>query len=103
MSEPFVLQREAAAEPFVASVGEHTLTMKHIVDVDQFSLAELFANSKPLSDLEFLTSLFRLTMDEDEFTRLRGLNLSRNDLNALFDAYKKHCGTDEGESPASSA
>jgi len=95
----FVLKREARGEPFKAKVGSTTLTIPHINSCDQFALAELFAEDT--SDLGFITSIFRLLMG-DEIGKLTDLRLTRDELTALFEAYKEHCGTDVGESPASS-
>lgn len=96
----FVLRREAGGEPFEFKVGAKTLKVPHINSVDQFELAELFA-SDHTSDLAFVTDLFKLCLG-DSFESLRALHLTRPELMALHQAYTAHCGTDTGESAASS-
>lgn len=99
-NDVFVLQREAAAEPFKAKVGNKTLSFAHIGDVDQFVLAELFADEN-ISDLAFITAVFKLALTDADFAALKAAKPSRAELSTLFDAYKGHSGTDEGESAAS--
>lgn len=98
---PFVLKREAVAEPFVAQVGDVTLTATHVGHIDQFALAELLAN-EDLTLVEMMTGGFRLAMDDENYEALRGLRLSNKELRALWSAYQNHAGVSEGESTASS-
>ena len=101
-STPFVLKREAVAEPFVAQVGDVTLTATHIGHVDQFELAEMFADDD-ITLAEMMVRVFRLAMDDENYEALRGLKLSAKELRSLFTAYQNHAGLSEGESTASSA
>jgi hypothetical protein len=96
----FVLKREAGGEPFRFKVGSKTLSIPHVRSVDQFALAEIWATDHH-SDLEFITDLFRFLMGEN-FDDLRSMHLTRPELTSLHEAYSAHCGTDEGESAASS-
>ena len=95
----FTLKREAAAEPFKAQVGDAVLSFPHIGDVDQFALAELVNDAG--SDLDYMTGMFRLLLSDEDMAALRAAKLTRNELVALFDAYKGFTGADEGESDAS--
>lgn len=99
-TDPFVLKREADAEPFVTVIGDVTLTMPHVASLDQFGLAEFYAVDHE-SDLSFLVGFFTFVMGED-VKALRDLKLKRSELLAIYKAYLAHAGTSEGESPASS-
>jgi hypothetical protein len=99
-TDPFVLAREANKTPFKTTIGDVTLSMPHIDDVDQFELGELYDADKK-SDLAWLVGFFSLVMGED-VKALRDLKLKRTELLALYKAYLAHNGTDEGESSASS-
>lgn len=94
----FTLKREAGGEPFPAQVGDDVVTFAHSSTLDQFALAELFADDQ--GALEFITNLFRLALSEEDYATLRKARLTRPELDALYEAYTAHCGT--GESPASS-
>lgn len=102
MSDPFVLHREATAEPFVATIGDVTLTFTHIGSLDQFALAELFSKDD-LTNTEFIVSVLSLGLDAEGLEKLRALRLTGKEMAALWAAYQLHGGTSEGESPASSA
>ena len=97
----FVLKRETAATPFKAKVGDDVLTFAHSGDVDQFELASLL--SADIGDLEFITRMLMLALNEGDQKRLRDARPSRKELTSLFVAYKAHNGLDVGESPASSS
>lgn len=99
-NDVFVLQRETAAAPFRARIGNKTLTFAHIGEVDQFALADLFADEN-ISDLAFIRAVFQLALSDADFEALKAAKPSRAELSTLFDAYKGHSGTDEGESAAS--
>lgn len=99
MTDIYTLKREAAAEPFKAKVGDSVLTFPHVADVDQFDLAEVVNGAG--SDLDYMTSMFRLLLSAADLETLRAAKLTRKELVALFDAYKEFMGADEGESDAS--
>lgn len=100
-TDPFVLAREAAKVPFETTVGDATLSMPHIDDVDQFALAELYDSADSRSDLAWLVAFFTVVMGED-VKALRDLKPKRPELLAIYKAYLAHNGTSEGESSASS-
>ena len=98
MSNPFVLKREATREPFVVQIGDDTLTFKHISELDQFALAELFAR-EDVTNVEFRTTVLRLAAaSSGDFAKLREAGLTAEELRSVYDAYNAHTGTDEGES-----
>ena len=97
----YTLKHEAAGEPFPFQLGDKTLTIPHISTVDQFELAEYYADDQK-SDLAYLIGLFSLLMGKD-VKELRALKPTRDDLLDLHTAYLAHCGTSEGESEPSSS
>ena len=99
-NDPFVLKREADSEPFTATIGDVTLTMPHINDLDQFEMGDMYARDHA-SDLSFLLDFFTVVMG-DGVKELRDMKLKRPELLALYTAYLAHAGTSEGESQASS-
>lgn len=91
----FVLQREAAKQPFSFKLEDRKVSIPHIADVDQFKLAEIFNETG--GDLSFITTYFRAVMDAEEFEALQSAKPSRPMLDKLWAAYQKHCGLKEGE------
>jgi hypothetical protein len=72
--------------------------MTHLQDLDVW---ELMAAAER-GDTGAMVGVFQAAMSEDDWKDFRAVPLPQYKLKALFDAYRKHCGAAEGESPASS-
>ncbi|OYP17057.1 hypothetical protein CFC35_23215 [Streptomyces sp. FBKL.4005] len=73
-------------------------TMLHLQDLDVWDLMEAAEGG----DISAMVGAFRAAMSEDDWTAFRAAPMPQYKLKALFDAYRRHCGVAEGESPASS-
>lgn len=73
-------------------------TMKHLQDLDAWELITAADNG----DLGAMVGAFEAAMGKDQFKDFRSTPIPQYKLKALFDAYRKHCGTAEGEEQASS-
>lgn len=99
-NEMFVLQREAAKEPFKAEIDGKSFSFAHVADLDQFEFADLLASDP--NDRVFVDAVVRMALSDDDLASLRACCVKQSELEALFVAYKAHCGLNVGESLASS-
>jgi hypothetical protein len=53
-------------------------------------------------DASAMVGVFQTALGDDEWEDFQKTPLPQYKMNALFKAYRKHCGTEPGESPASS-
>jgi hypothetical protein len=102
-SHHFVLQREASNAPFVAQIGDDTVTLAPMADLDQFELARLFGSGDDMTIAEFRVAVLSLAANDEDLATLRAARLNGKEMSALFNAYTAHGGMSEGESSASSA
>lgn len=73
-------------------------TMKHLQDLDAW---ELIAAAEG-GDLGAMVGCFEAAMGKTEWKEFRAVPIPQYKLKALFDAYREHCGSAEGEEEASS-
>lgn len=74
-------------------------TMTHLQDLDVWELME----AAERGDMGAMIGVFQAAMSREDWIDFRAVRLPQYKLKALFDAYRQHCGTAEGESPASPA
>lgn len=98
----FTLKREATSDPFVAEIGDATITLTPLADLDQFALAELFGSDDNMTLTEFRVAVFRLAASDETLQELQDLGLNGKEMQSLYEAYMAHGGASEGESAASS-
>lgn len=75
------------------------LTMQHLEGLNVWPL--LVAADQ--GDASAMVGVFQTALGEDQFEEFRKTPLPQYKMKALFDAYRKHCGTESGESQASSS
>lgn len=70
----------------------------HMEDLDVWGLIEAAEGG----DVAATVGVFKAALGESDWQDFRKIRLPQYKLKALFDAYRRHCGVDEGESEASS-
>ena len=73
-------------------------TMEHMQALDIWPLIA----SADGGDLSAMVDAFKAAMGDEQWKAFRAVPLPQFKLKALFEAYRKHCGMNEGESEASS-
>ncbi|MET9158291.1 hypothetical protein ABZX56_11235 [Streptomyces parvulus] len=73
-------------------------TMHHLAGLNVWDLME----AAEQGDMGATVGIFKAAMSDDDWKAFRGSAVAQYKMTALFKAYRKHCGTAEGESPASS-
>jgi hypothetical protein len=73
-------------------------TMEHIQALDIWPLMA----SADRGDIGAMTAAFKVALGKEQWEEFHATPLPQYKLKALFDAYRTHCGVDEGESQASS-
>lgn len=73
-------------------------TMEHLQALNVWPLLEAADGG----DLGAMVGAFKAALGEEQWKDFHATPLKQFQLKALFDAYRKHCGTAEGESEASS-
>lgn len=74
------------------------LTMQHLAGLNVWPLL-VGADG---GDASAMMAVFQTALGDDEWEDFQKTPLPQFKMEALFKAYRKHCGTDPGESPASS-
>ncbi|MFE9935846.1 hypothetical protein [Streptomyces hirsutus] len=74
------------------------LTMQHLEGLNVWPLMVAADGG----DASAMVGVFQTALGDDQFEEFRKTPLPQYKMKALFDAYRKHCGTESGESPASS-
>lgn len=73
-------------------------TMEHLEALNVWPLMEAADGG----DIGAMVGAFKAALGEEQWQEFHATPLRNFQLKALFDAYRKHCGTAEGESEASS-
>lgn len=89
------VEAETAGEPFPFTFGGHTFTLPHVQDVDRKVL--LGADQ---GDVAAMNALFQEGLGDD-YERFDAQPMKVRSLEALFNAWLKHCGLEPGELRAS--
>ncbi|KMS71762.1 hypothetical protein ACH49_24365 [Streptomyces leeuwenhoekii] len=100
-SEPFdfnldAVQAEADLRPFRVHWGGRRFEMQHLEALDIWELME----AAEKGEAGAMVGAFREALG-DQWDDFRAIRLPQFKLKALFDAYRKHCGLEPGESAAS--
>ena len=74
------------------------LTMQHMEALDVWPLMAAAEGG----DAAAMAGIFRTALGDEQWAEFRRTPLPQFKMRALFDAYRKHCGQQPGESPASS-
>ncbi|MGW0566068.1 hypothetical protein [Streptomyces tauricus] len=74
------------------------LTMQHLEGLNVWQLL----TAADGGDASAMVGVFQTALGDDQFEEFRKTPLPQYKMKALFAAYRKHCGTEPGESPASS-
>lgn len=99
----FVLKREAAKEPFRFDIEGTRFEVPHYADANQFEWLSVFTTDYPFGDMQFILAAFEFLMAPKQYAQLRKAAPTQPEIEALWDAYQKHCGVKSGESSASPA
>ncbi|MFE4691269.1 hypothetical protein ACFRH6_14565 [Streptomyces sp. NPDC056749] len=97
------VQAETDLKPFVflwagKDDPNRRLTMAHLEALDVWPLMAAADNG----DASAMTGIFREALGKEQWADFRATPLPQYKLKALFAAYRKHSGTEAGESAASS-
>jgi hypothetical protein len=92
------VQADAQATPFVFQFSGRRWSVEHLGQLNAWQLLE----AADQGEVAAMRSIFSLGLGED-WPAFRALPLQQFKLNALFAAYRKHCGDTPGESPASAS
>lgn len=90
------LKSEVELRPFRIHYGGRRWEMQHLEVLDIWDLV----GAAEQGEISAMLGAFRGALGDD-FDDFRKLGLPQWKLKPLFDAYRKHCGVGEGESPAS--
>lgn len=90
------VQYEADLTPFTIQWAGRRWTFAHVQSLSVWDLLEAAEGG----DVEAMLGVFR-TAAGDNWAAFRAQPLAQYQLQALFEAYQKHCGMTPGESPAS--
>lgn len=90
------VQYEAGLTPFVAQFAGRRWTFAHVQSMSVWDLLEAAEGG----DVEAMLGIIRRAVGED-WDAFRAQPLAQYQLQALFEAYQRHCGMMPGESPAS--
>lgn len=91
------VQSEVELRPFVFQYAGRRWTMQHL---QALNIMPLMAAAQS-GDAAAMLGAFREALGDD-WPEFEKVGLPQWKLQPLFDAYSKHCGTQPGESPASS-
>lgn len=89
------VEAESAGEPFPFTFGGKEYTLPHVQDVDRKVLV-----SADHGDVGAMNALFEVGLGDD-YDRFNAEPMKIRSLNALFEAWLKHCGLEPGELGAS--
>lgn len=90
------VKAEVNLEPFRFNHGGKRFVMVNLNELDSWEVVALADGG----DVKAMMDGFKLALGE-QWEAFRAIPLKQWKLRALFTAYRKHCGLDEGESVAS--
>ncbi|GAA1406277.1 hypothetical protein GCM10009639_53960 [Kitasatospora putterlickiae] len=90
------LQASGNLRPFVVQHGGRRWELAHMDTLDAWKLLAAADGG----DVAAMLSIFGLALG-DQWQAFQAKPMPRHKLSVLFDAYRKHCGVQAGESPAS--
>lgn len=91
------VKAETELRPFRVHFGGRRYEMAHLEALDVWTLMDVAERG----EIGAMLGAFKAALGDD-YEDFRKQGLPQYKLKALFEAYRKHCGVDEGESPASS-